>query len=438
MSTKMKMLDCALLSIMASMASMSAASAQEQQPGSTASSDGAMECGGEGCRMGDELVFRLRTRSYEQPVTEGTDAASGDRALQPDRRVSIVQENGAAPGRATTTGRFSIQLPAGGVIWATEDPTLGQPELNLSAPGLVAFENGAIAAPVQFYSRSNYPAFVSRYELLIFRAGDADLVDPLVRLEMPVANVSRLEWDGSLPERYRYRQGDQLAYVLRAHGHDGNIDETQPRLIQLVSAQEADGSGRRLREATEKAYGSALSAEQAQQQRLVDEVFAGNGLRQQNITIRGSRVRIQGRSIPENSALTINGDSYPVDLERKFVAEFLMPVGQHSFNIGVRDSGSDQAGQQEYPLHVDVSGRYLFGVGLADVTVSQNKVWGSTAAMSVQPRYADDIISDGRLAFYGKAKFAGRYLVTAQADTTERDLEHLFDGFGNADPVDIF
>src|SRR5690606_7233480 len=49
-----------------------------------------------------------------------------------------------------------------------------------------------------------------------------------------------------------------------------------------------------------------------------------------------------------------------------------------------------------------------------------------------------DVISDGRLAFYSKAKFKGRYLITAQADTTERDLEHLFDGFTNADPQDIF
>src|SRR5690606_25014792 len=79
-----------------------------------------------------------------------------------------------------------------------------------------------------------------------------------------------------------------------------------------------------------------------------------------------------------------------------------------------------------------------FGVGLADVTVAQNDIGGSVDPFAVDGRYEDDVISDGRLAFYGKAKFKGKYLVTAQADTTQRDLEHLFDGFGDADPQDIF
>ena len=63
---------------------------------------------------------------------------------------------------------------------------------------------------------------------------------------------------------------------------------------------------------------------------------------------------------------------------------------------------------------------------------------GSSAAFANDVRYGDDVISDGRLAFYGKGKFKGKYLVTAQADTTERDIERLFDGFTQADPQDVF
>ncbi len=435
MKTKIKLLDGALLSIIAAMAAVPAAQAENDR---TAAQDAPpMACDTQGCHQDEQMLFQLRTRSWDRPLSQGTDARSGSQALQPDRRVSIIHEQGSevAPGTASISGKFMLELPAGGVVWATEDPSLGTPELTIGAPGIVAFDNGQILKPLDFYSRSNYAGFVQRYELLIYRATDVDLVDPLVTLDMPVANVSRITWDGRLPERYRYRQGDQLSYVLRAYGADGNVDETQPRQIQLVTQAEADGSGRRLREATEKAHGSAMSLEQAQQQSLIDEVFSGNGLRQQNIAIRGSRVRIQGRNIADGTGLTINGESYPVDLERKFVAEYLMPVGRHDFVVGVRQ-GEQPA--QEHALTVDVSGRYFFGVGLADVTIAQNKVGGSTAAMQVDPRYADDIISDGRLAFYGKAKLGGRYLITAQADTTQRDLEHLFDGFGKADPVDIF
>ena len=43
----------------------------------------------------------------------------------------------------------------------------------------------------------------------------------------------------------------------------------------------------------------ALSAEQAQTHSLVESVFSGNGLRQQNIPMYGSRIRIQGRTVEE-------------------------------------------------------------------------------------------------------------------------------------------
>ena len=45
---------------------------------------------------------------------------------------------------------------------------------------------------------------------------------------------------------------------------------------------------------------------------------------------------------------------------------------------------------------------------------------------------------DGRMAFYLKAKAKAKYLITAQADTTERDIEHLLDGFTRADSRDVF
>ncbi|MET1161823.1 MAG: hypothetical protein ABWY48_04715, partial [Pseudoxanthomonas sp.] len=214
-----------------------------------------------------------------------------------------------------------------------------------------------------------------------------------------------------------------------------------------VTPEEAERGGQSLRDTTEKYLGTALSAEQAQTQSLIEDVFSRNGLRQQNIPIYGSRIRIQGRNLPEGYGLKINGESYPVDLERKFVAEYLEPVGQHAFDIELQGGAprldgepvtAAQASTTHHTLNVDVTGRYFFGVGLADVTISQNKVGGSVDPALVDSRYQDDVISDGRLAFYGKAKLKGKYLVTAQADTTERDLAHLFDGFTDADPQDVF
>ena len=432
---KMKLLDYTLIGLLAGTAPLAVAqtSAPPAQGGGAAAKP--VDCQDEGCSSEDGLLFRLRTRSYDRPVTQGTDAGSSSDALQPDRRVSVATEQ---PGKATAMGKFSIDLPGGGVIWATEDPTLGQPELSVSAPTMVAFDGQRITKPVQFYVRGNYPAFIKRLEISVYRSSDADLIEPIATVPMDVAAVSHADWDGALPSTYPFRKGDELVYVLRAYGEGDSFDETYPRTLQLVSPEEAERGTDLLRGSVERSLGTALSGEQAQAQSLLDNVFADNGLRQQNIPLYGSRIRIQGRNIPERGQLTINGESYPVDLERKFVAEYLVPVGRHRFDIGVGGGEATPSAKPGYTLDVDVTGRYFFGVGLADVTIAQNKVSGSDAAFANDTRYQDDVISDGRLAFYGKAKYAGKYLVTAQADTTQRDLERLFDGFTEADPQDIF
>ncbi|QOW21708.1 TonB-dependent receptor [Novilysobacter avium] len=428
----MKLLDYTLITLLAGMAST--ASAQQAAPDAANDADDApvaVECGADGCRTDEGLLFKLRTRGLAEPVTEGTGVRSSSEALAPDRRVSVGL---VAPGKAQVSGKFSMALPNGGVIWATEDPTLGQPELSISAPSMVPFDGERITRPVAFYVRSNYPAFIDRYELTIYRAADGDLIDPLTQVAIDVAAVSNADWDGALPSKFRFRKGDELVYVLRAYDKDGRFDETQPRTLQLVSEEEASRGASQIRDSLEKSLGTALSVEQAQTQSLVDRVFAGDGLRQQNIPIRGSRIRLQGRNLPQDHALKINGERYPVDLERKFVAEFLAPVGQHPFEIAL-DGGAQPL---RHTLDVDVSGKYLFAVALADVTIAQNNVRGSTTPFDNDRRYDDDILADGRLAFYAKGKFDGKYLVTAQADTTQRDVKQLFTGFTSADPQDIF
>ncbi|WP_250064169.1 hypothetical protein [Stenotrophomonas mori] len=437
---KMKVLDYTLICLLAGAVPLAAAQ-ETAVPDGQAAADAAegaavaLDCAAGDCHGEDGLLFRLRTRSYDRPVTRGTDATASSQALQPDRRVAVSV---APPGRAVASGVFSVDLPGGGVVWATEDPALGLPELSVSAPSMVAFDGRRITAPVPFYARGNYPAFIEAMEVRLYRASDADLIAPLATVPLPVAAVSRAEWDGALPAQYRFRKGDELVYVLRATGAGGQVDETAPRTLQLVSPEEAERGASALRNSVERTRGSALDSEQAQRQSLIDSVFAGNGLRQQNIPLYGSRVRIHGRDLPQDVRLTLDGHDYPVDLERRFAAEYLVPVGHHRFDLGVVRAGDDAEHGSVHPLDVEVSGRYFFGVALADVTLSQNRVSGSRAPFQGDARYRDDVISDGRLAFYGKAKLRGRYLLTAQADTTERDLQRLFDGFTNADPKDVF
>ncbi len=378
-----------------------------------------------------EILMRVRTRGERQAVA-GSGAAS--QALQPDRRVDVQTEQ---PGKAIAIGKWSVQLPNGGVIWATEDPNLGLPSFDVSAPSLVPFDGTRVTKPVRFYAYNNYASFIQKAEVLVYRASDVDLVDPLATVPLPVGTVSDVEWDGALPAGLEARQGDELTYIVRAYGADGSFDETWPRRLQLVKPEEAERGAQMLRNSVERQHGQAFTADQAQAQSQIDGVFGSNALRLQNIPIYGSRIRIQGRNLPENASIRINGRTFPVDLERKLVAEYLEPVGRHKYDIEI--GGEGQREPLRHVLDVDVSGRYMFAVALADLTVSGNSVSGSVEPLGQDAeRYDDSLIVDGRLAFYLKGKIKGKYLVTAQADTQEREARELFNGFWDADPQDIF
>ncbi|MFZ5635478.1 MAG: hypothetical protein ACOY82_02715 [Pseudomonadota bacterium] len=433
---KMKLLDYTLIGILAGFA----ANASAQQAPATAA-DETPTCDAEGCASGEGMLFTIRTRGEQRPVTNATDERADSGVLQPDRRVTVEAEHvdsrwsyDLQPGQALAIGKWSTELPGGGVIWATEDPNLGQPQFNVSAPSLVAFDGGRIVKPVKFYAYSNYAAFIQRAEVRVYRASDVDLVDPLATVALPVAAVGDVEWDGALPAGFEARAGDELVYLVRAYAADGSYDETFPRRLQLVTPEEVERGNQALRRSVERGTGLALSAEEAEQRSLVEGVFGENALRQQNIPIYGSRIRIQGRDIPEGYTVRINGQNHPVDLQRKLVAEYLVPVGRHAFDLEVR-RGDETLNRR---LDIDVSGKYMFAVAIADFTASGGDVSGSIEPLAGDDRYDDSFLLEGRLAFYLKGKVKGKYLITAQADTREREIRELFHDLGDADPQDVF
>ncbi len=437
---KIKLLDyaliCALTGVtptaMAQEATSASAAEQVGDASIPRTTSPAVDCSGDTCASDRGVLMRIRTRGESEPLTHGTTTTSSSQSLQADRRVTVETEQ---PGKAVVVGKWTVQLPNGGVIWATEDPNLGQPSFNVSASSLVAFDGTRIVKPVQFYAYNNYPAFIDRAEVLVFRASDTDLVAPLATVPLPVAAVSEVKWNGDLPAGYKARAGDELIYIVRAFGSDGSVDETYPRRLQLVRPEDAERGIQILRNQIEKQQGTAFSAEAAESQSLVDAAFGENSLRQQNIAIYGSRIRIQGRNLPQDYSVKIDGQGFPVDLERKLVAEYLVPVGEHKFDIEL--DGPDKR-IIRHKLDIDVSGRYMFAVAIADLTASSNSVSGSIEPLAGDDQYDDGFLLEGRLAFYLKGKIKGKYLVTAQADTQEREVSSLFRGFWDAEPQDIF
>lgn len=336
---------------------------------------------------------------------------------------------------AQPVGRYSIDLPNGGLVWAVEDPNLTMPALSVQAAEMVPLEDGRIAKPVQFHGYSNYPSFIKRLEVKVYRGRDTDLVTPLATFDMPVGATTDYTWDGELPASLNLKPGDELIYVTRAYGADGAFDETLSQRLQMVTPADYERGLRGVRDDMQRRLGQALGDDHAQSLAIEHDIYGQSGLRLQNIPVYGSRVRLNGRGLETNSQLTINGQRVLVDRERKFVAEFLEPVGEHRYEVTFESPDAKPLTQE---LDVKVTGRYTFLVAMADMTLSKNSVSGSVEPVAGDYQYDSGFLGEGRLAFYMKKKVQGKYLITAQADTRQNPLDHTFTDFLKADPRDVF
>lgn len=395
----------------------------------------AVKCYDAGCTDAQGTLVRIRTEGKRDPRSPG----ATPEALQDNRRVDVALPPLAADGGkkiAQAVGRFAYTLPNGGMIWAIEDPAMVAPVLNAGAGGSAPVADGKLTEPVQFSVYTNYARFIERLELSIYRATDTDLVSPLATLNPEVGNVIRADWNGQVADGKPLRVGDELIYVLRAYDKSGHVDETHARSLSLLRPADHARSLTQLSSSLAGTADALLTGQQAQAKRVEETIFGNSQLRQQNIPLFGSRVRVLGQDIPDGQLLQINGQAYPVDLDRKFVAEFLLPTGQHTLDIAL-GSGAGEA-DLHHPLQIDVTGKYFYAVGLADVTASDSKVGGNVTALALGDDGYDDFLVDGRLAFYLKAKAKNKFLFTAQADTGEKEIGDLFTGFLDKDPQDVF
>jgi len=397
----------------------------------------AVDCVADACSKGKDLVFRVHSHGEAQPVHPG----SGETDLQANRRVQVLAAHDSRgtssvhdQGRAVIAAETSIELPQGGMVWATEDPALTVPVLNVQGASMAEFDQSRIVRPVRFHAYNNYPAFIERIEVLVYRGSDTDLVTPLATVPIPATGVGDAEWDGALPAGINLRADDELIYVARAYGKDGSFDETHPQNIRLVTPADFARGALSAQDQAQRELGQVLDADAAQSRQISNAIYGQNALRLQNIGLYGSRIRLQGIGIAPNTRLSINGQAFPVDQQGKFAAEFIEPVGTHRYRVSADVDGT----VVERTLELEVTGRYTYLVALADLTLSQNEVSGNIEPLAGDERYDDGFLSEGRLAFYLKGKVRGKYLITAHADTREREIEHLFDGFLDADPQDVF
>ena len=304
----------------------------------------------------------------------------------------------------------TVRLDDGGVIWTTTDPMELTPRLAVTAnKDVKLMPNNRFEAPVSFTLDTNYGAFIDGWSLTIYKASDHR--NPLKILTgSSLSSGQKVTWKGDIAAGQTLAIGDQLNYVLTVNDKSGQRDVTHAQKLTIQSHHSMD---------------SDRPAYQANQ----------NNLKQQSIPLYGSRVRIYGNDIVDGSTITIDGEAAKVSSNR-FVVERLLPEGKHAFDVTIT-----QRNQSSYSktVEAEVKGRYLFMVGLADVTIGEGRVSDNLESLSDGDKYLDgDLFVDGRLAFYLKGKIKGKYLITAQMDTGTAEIDELFDDIHKKDPQSLF
>jgi len=317
-------------------------------------------------------------------------------------------------------GRSDITLPGGGRIWAVEDPSKVDPRLDVLFHSAISIDGSGNASSVTFNNYSNYVAFINRWEVGIYNDSDIDLVKPVKTLKGDRKNF----WDIHTLNIENAANLDQtLWYVLRVYDAENRMDETVPKRLAIVDSS--------------LTHFEPITDEQRLQ--IANSMIGKTSLRNQRIPIHGSRIRLNGNGIHPNYYLNIDGLRVPISHKGRFATEQHLPTGQHSFKVNVNDiEGKNVDLTEDRELSIDVTGKHFFMVGLANITVGENDLSGSVEVLGEDDHFDEDVWVDGRLAFYLKGKVKGKYLITAQLDTTEDELRNLGDRLESEDPTRIF
>jgi flagellar motor protein MotB len=276
---------------------------------------------------------------------------------------------------------------------------------------------GGLAAPaVRFRMYANYSSFIDRAEIRIFEQQQSLQAVPLEVIAVDDAGLA--EWQPSAetlagPAR-------ELKYLLRAYDSKGNFDETGTRPLWLNRGQ---------------SLGDIVTSDAPPPRELL-AAYGESDLARQGIPLGSGTVNVQGSGIPADHTVWVAGRQVPVDPQGKFAAEEILPNGTHTVEVAVLDGGGNGS---LYLRDLEFDPTDLFYIGVADITLSENRASGPVSLMQGEnaPQPFDSSL-DGRLAFYLNGKVSQRWRLTASTDTREGPVKNLFSNFLDKSPDSLF
>lgn len=269
------------------------------------------------------------------------------------------------------------------------------------AVGLVEAERTVVRGETAtFVSYTNYPTFIERGELRIFRQGVTADSQPLVIVPADASGVVRWTAQG-------FEEND-LYYVYRVYDQKGEFDQTHLHELTILDEPFSD---------EEPPVRPLLGSQ--------DEAM----IRNINFN-RGATVTVTGSATPEDDIVQVAGQVVPIDEDGFFVSQQILDRGttQVEVKIGTQDKINFTAMRD-----VEAGGDDWFFVGQGDLTFVSNN--GSLAAVEV----SGDPLTDGdyltsRAAFYAKGRLESGVTITSALDTGETLLEDIFSNLDRKDP----
>jgi flagellar motor protein MotB len=297
------------------------------------------------------------------------------------------------------------------------------PRLNVHAvPSTIAVQDDAATVStlenkVAFQAYTNYPTFIERAEVRLFKADQSPQSEPVEMLPLNVD--SYVEWSWAPDVMPFEGPVQELKYVLRVYDAEGRFDETAAKTLWVVS---------------ELKDPAALQLMDIEAERRV--AYGENHLALHNIPSPGGTITASGSNVPAGYTVWVLNQPVPVSLSGEFVGEFIIPAGLHSVEVAVLD---DKGNGRLYLRDLQLKHDDWFRVGIADLTLGVDDTTGPARLVTGdETHYENESWADGRLAFYTKGKTEGGYTITASADTMEGPVDDMFKNLDRKDPDAIF
>jgi outer membrane protein OmpA-like peptidoglycan-associated protein len=421
-----------------------------------------------GFLQGETSFVRVQAVYDEQaPLDdyEGVDIKRINREIQPkspyDLNVMRITVDGKPiddPNRSSSDIQrcTDVALDAARIRFHFDDLE-SRPRLGISAHPVAVSVNDA----VRFRAYSNYASFIDHAEIRLFAQSQSLQAEPLEIIKIDDAGLAEWRPAGqSLAEAVR-----ELKYVLRAYDAKGHYDETEAQPLWLYrepwprdeatsgGPQPAEGAVAAPSDASQptpaaapadgsQGAAAAVSAPDASAPATIappPELLASYGesdLARHQIPMEGGAMRVEGSGVPSGHTVWVAGRQVPVDPQGNFVAEEILPAGAHTVEVAVLD---DTGSGSLYLRDLEFKRKDLFYVGVADITVSENRGNGPVDLVQGEnPLQPWDSSLDGRLAFYLNGKISDEWRLTTSADTREGPVEDLFSNFLDKHPESLF